>query len=178
MVGTISDTQSGLSYAQLGGKWALERASALSANGFTQGEEAHVQEDYKDDRTGKISAYYANIYSGLLNTKVTYTGDLEAAAKGEFNNLESTNYPKDHVRQDADSKSYTVSGKKAWYFKTVLKYPNASTYGWNFTSETVIVIAVDRGGSAQRPAILYISIPDSHEHQGDLEQAVNSLKAQ
>ena len=177
VVGTINDTQTGLSYAQLGGKWTLERASVLSAGGFTQGEEAHVQEDYKDDRTSKVSAYYANVYSGLLNTKVTYTGDLEAAAKGEFNTLEPTNYPLHHTRQDGDSKSYTVSGKKAWYFKTVLKYPDAATYGWNFHSETVVVIAVDRG-SGQRPALLYVSIPDSHEHQGDLDQSINSLKAQ
>ncbi len=177
VTGTITDKTTGLSYAQFGGKWQLEQASTLSAIGFSAGEEAHVQEDFKDDTTGRVSPYYANVYSGLLNTKVTYSGDLAAAAKGEFDTLEATNYPKHHTRQDAITKAYTVSGKKAWYFESVLKYPDAATYGWNFRSETVVVIAVDRG-TGQRPAVLYVSIPDSHEHQGDLQQAIDSLKAQ
>jgi hypothetical protein len=177
VIGTITDTQSGLSYAQLGGKWYLETPSNLSQIGFSKGEVAHVQEDYKDPTRGRVSAYFANVYSGLLSTKIAYSGDLEAAAKSEFGQLETTNYPKDHTRQDGDSKAYSVSGKKAWYFKTVLQYPNASQYGWNFHSETVVVIAVDRG-TGQRPAILYISIPDSHQNLGDLTEAINSLKAQ
>jgi Protein of unknown function (DUF2510) len=179
VIGTISDSTAGLSYAQLGGKWysaTIASGGGLSALGFTGGEEAHVQEDYKGD-DGQVGPYLANAYSGLAAPAITNTSDLGAAAKDEFAAVEPGAYPKDHTRQVLESKSYTVSGKPAWYYKVKLSYPDATANGFNFKTETAVVVAVQRG-SGLRPGILYLSIPDSHQNQGDLDLLLGSLKAE
>ncbi|MGI8329662.1 DUF2510 domain-containing protein [Actinomadura scrupuli] len=179
VIGTISDSTSGLSYPQLGGKWypaTITSGGGLSALGFGRGEEAHVQENYKSE-SGQYGPYLANAYSGTLAPTVTSTTDLEAAAKGQFSAVEPGSYPKNHTKQDLESKSYTVSGKRAWYYKVKLSYPDATTNGWNFQTETAVVIAVERGAGL-RPAIMYVSIPDSHQNQGDFDVLVGSLKAE
>jgi hypothetical protein len=179
VIGTISDTTAGLSYAQLGGKWysaTISSSGGLATLGFSRGEEAHVQESYKSE-SGRLSTYLANAYSGLLAPAVTSTTDLEAAAKGEFTAVEPGSYPTHHTKQDLESKSYTVSGKRAWYYKVKLHYPDATANGWNWQNETALVVAIERG-SGQRPGIMYISVPDSHQNQGDLDLLLSSLKAQ
>jgi hypothetical protein len=179
VIGTISDSTSGLSYSQLGGKWypaTIASGGGLSTLGFSRGEEAHVQESYTTD-SGQTSTYLANAYSGLLAPAITSTTDLEAAAKGEFTTVEPGSYPKNHTKQDLESKSYTVSGKRAWYYKVKLSYPGAAAKGWNFQSEIAVIITVERG-SGLRPGVMYISIPNSHQNQGDLDALVGSLKAE
>jgi hypothetical protein len=179
VIGTINDTTAHLSYPLLGGKWyskTMTSGGGLATLGFTKGEEAVVQEGYKNE-SGNLSTYLANSYSGLLAPAIPSSTGLETAAKAEFTTLEPTSYPKNHTKQDLESKAYTVSGKTAWYYKTKLSYPDATANGWNFHSETVVVIAVDLG-TGGRPAILYTSIPDSHQNQGDLELILSSLKAE
>lgn len=177
VTGTITDTQSGLSYAQLGGDWlpAAIQAHSLAAVGFGQGEEAPVQTGYIDDN-GKSGTYLANIYSGILYSKVPYTGDLQASAKGLFDAILPLMYPKNHGIDVLDSRSFPVSGKNGWLYKVKLTYPDATAKGWNFHSETEVIVLVDRG-SGSRPAVFDVSLPDSHANQGDLDVEIGSLRA-
>jgi hypothetical protein len=174
VTGTITDSQAGLSYSQLGGKW--ERAQPVRAEtglgklGFTRGAVAPVQENYN----GSGSAYVASVYSGEVPSSVT-SSNLETAAKGMFTALAPGSYPQPNTKQDLESKSYAVSGEKAWWYKVRLSFPQARSSGWNFTKETVVIVTVDRG-SGKRPAVFYVSIPDSHENQGDLDLLLSSLK--
>ncbi|WP_222720954.1 DUF2510 domain-containing protein [Actinomadura sp. HBU206391] len=175
-VGLVSDTQAGLSYPELGGTW--DRATSVSSTdslgklGFTRGAVATVQRDYN----GANSRYVASVYSGELNSTVS-TNDLESAAKNLFRAVEPTSYPQPNTKLDLDSKSYSVSGKNAWYYKVQLSFPQARSRNWNFTKETIVIVTVERG-SGKRPATFYVSIPDSHVNQGDLDLLLSSLRAQ
>jgi hypothetical protein len=169
VVGTINDSAAGLSYAQLGGTWKL---TTFSNNrfGFTRGEDSQVMADYENG-----SPYLATAYSGTLPTSAGSGSDLEAAAKAYFAALEPSSYP-EHTKEELQSKSYTVSGKEAWYYQVRLDFPQARSQGWNFSSETATIIVVDQGTS--RPATFYLSVPNSHPNQGDADIVINSLKAQ
>lgn len=180
VVGTIDDSQAGVSYAQLGGKWKLQEippTSGFARNyGFTKGEVAVVQESYN----GK-NPYLASAYSGRLPASVTYkgTGDLESAATSFGRTIESEpepngSYPS-HSRQDLESKSQTIDGRSAWYSKFRLTFPQAQAQGWNFRTETVIFILIDQG-SGKRPSVVWLTLPDSHENGGDLELLAGSVK--
>jgi hypothetical protein len=176
VIGTTADTSSGLSYPQLGGTW--ERARAVSSGsgigklGFVLGSVATVQRDYD----GPNSRYVASVISGALTSTVS-TNDLETAAKRLFTALMPTVYPQPNTKLDLESKTYSVSGKKAWYYKVQLRFPQAQAKGWNFGKETIVVVTVERG-SGKRPATFYVSVPDSHENQGDIDLLLNSLKVQ
>lgn len=174
VVGTISDTQAGLSYDQLGGKWTMHTPSGTIAQlGFDKAEEAIVQDNYD----GKGDPYVASALSGTLAPALSYggTGQLEATAKAEFAAVEPTAYAT-HTKEDVDSHALsTQSGKHGWLYKVKLTFPQAASQNWNWRTETAAIIILDRG--SDRPGVLYISIPDSHQNLGDLDLLVNSAHA-
>jgi hypothetical protein len=176
VTGTVSDTRAGLSYAQLGPPWqppqAIRPTSNLGKLGFSRGAIATVQTDYD----GPNSSYVASVYSGVLPSTVR-SGSLEQAAKNLFTAAYPEAYPTPNTKQDVESKSYTVSGKKAWIYKAQMSFPQAETKGWNFSKETAVVVTVELA-SGKPPATFYISVPDSHKTQGDIDLLLGSLKAQ
>ncbi|MBC6468826.1 DUF2510 domain-containing protein [Actinomadura alba] len=174
VIGAITDTQAGLAYSQLGGTWesavTVSAGNSLGKHGFTRGSIATVQRNYR----GAGSSYVASVYSGRLTSTVS-SNDLETAAKSLFTAIEPTSYPQPNTRVELESKAYTVSGKRAWYYKVQLSFSQARSEGWNFTKETIVVLTVDRG-SGGRPAVFYVSIPDSHANEGDLQLLLSSLR--
>jgi hypothetical protein len=173
VTGSITDTLAGLAYSRLGGTWespiTVSAGKSLGRHGFTRGALATVQRNYR----GSGSNYVASVYSGRLTSTVS-SNDLETATKSLFTVIEPTSYPQPNTRVELESKAYTVSGKRAWYYKVQLNFPQARSEGWNFTKETIVVLTVDRGSG--RPSTFYLSIPDSHRNQGDLDLLLSSLR--
>lgn len=167
---TITDTQGGISYAGLGGAWHRETispAGGLASLGFDQGEVAVVMKNYDNGEP-----YVASAYSGVV--PIGATGSLEATAKALLATLEPASYPP-HTRQDLSSASHPVDGHDGWLLKVRFDFPEAKARGWNFRSETAAMLVVDRG-NGQQPAEFYVSIPDGHKQQGDLDLLLSSLK--
>lgn len=169
VVGTITDNQAGLSYSQLGGTWQVESFPPGNSQGFSRGEDSHVMDNYQDGQP-----YLATAYSGVLPRSVGFSS-LEAAAKGFFKFLEPNSYPT-HTQRPLQSKTYQVSGKKAWLYQLRLDFPQAKSKGWNFTYEIATVVVVDHG-SGSRPSTFYLSVPSSHPNQSDTDLLLGSLKA-
>ncbi|MBO2445994.1 hypothetical protein J4573_02740 [Actinomadura barringtoniae] len=144
--------------------------------GFTYAEIVVVQQKYDGTQN-----YYANAYSGRLPASVPYTGtqDLSKAATTLAKNIESEPEPRgaypSHTRRDRDNRAYTVSGRSAWYVKFQVIFPQAQSRGWNFRSETAVLILIDQGAGA-RPSTFFVSVPDSHPNGGDLQSLVASVR--
>ncbi|GAA3239490.1 DUF2510 domain-containing protein [Actinocorallia longicatena] len=173
VVGTQTDDKSGLNWAQLGGGWTVQATvtGSYAKLGLIKGEQAVVQKDYK----GPGSDYVATVFAAVLPDGVFYSnGDLEGAAKSWFGSVRPGFYP-EHTVEDVSSRAYSVSGKKAWYYEVKVSFPQAESQGWNFRTERAIIVLVDRPG--EQPAGLYLSIPDSHKNQGDVQVVLDSLKA-
>jgi hypothetical protein len=180
ITGTVDDAQAGVSFARLGGGWtttALGSSDGFnSLYGFTWAEVAVVQQKYDGTQN-----YYANAYSGRLPTSIAYSGieDLSRAATTLARSVESAPEPRgaypSHTRRDLEERAYTVSGKNAWYIKFQVIFPQAQSRGWNFRTETAVLILIDQG-SGNRPSTFFVSVPDSHPNGGDLRQLVESIK--
>ncbi|WP_199485331.1 DUF2510 domain-containing protein [Actinomadura craniellae] len=175
VVGTVTDEQAGLSYAQLGGKWQpaspIGSTDPLGRLGLTRGQTAAVQEDY-DGREGD---YVASVYSGQVATTVTPDDSLQVGARSFLAALPSFAYPAGYTQREIESRAFQVDGHSAWYHRLELSFPQAKSRNWNFTKEIVLFLTIERG-EGRRPAVLYLSIPDSHVNQGDLDLLVNSVK--
>ncbi|MCO6007035.1 hypothetical protein NE236_18800 [Actinoallomurus purpureus] len=170
VIATTTDTQAGISYPRLGGSWRTEAVTATSGLGklgFDQGEVATVMTDFQNGQP-----YVASAYSGVGTD--TTSVPLEVKAKAVLAALEPTAYPA-HTRQDLTSESHPVDGHTGWLVKVKLTFPQAKSQGWNFRTETAALVIIDRG-NGQAPAQFYVSIPDSHKHQGDLDLLLTSLK--
>ncbi|WP_106399879.1 DUF2510 domain-containing protein [Actinocorallia populi] len=173
VVGTITDSSSGLSWSQLGGEWTsstIPTDNPYAKLGLVKGQVASVHKEYN----GPGTDYVASAYSAELPTSVFYTnGDLEPAAKSWFGLVRPAFYP-EHRTEDVSSRAYSVGGKKAWYYEARVSFPQAESKGWNFRTERAVIILVDRPGD--QPAGLFLSFPDSHANQGDLALILGSLK--
>ncbi|MEV0401082.1 DUF2510 domain-containing protein [Actinoallomurus sp. NPDC050550] len=170
VTGTITDAQAGISYPKLGGKWHTEAVTAtspLGKLGFDQGEAAEVMADYQNGQP-----YLASVYGGAATNTVPVPPETEA--KALLAALEPAAYPA-HTRQDLTSASHPVGGHDGWLLKVKFTFPQAKSAGWNFRTETAAILIVDRG-NGRSPAEFYVSIPDSHGHQGDLDLLLSSLK--
>jgi hypothetical protein len=175
IVGTLDDSEAGLSYARLGGNWTEEKNFASASRlGFSSGQVATVQENYEPGK----GRYVASVYAGTLPVSVIYEGpdSLESAGIGLFSNIETGSYPPDHTSRRMESRSYTVGDKRAWIIRYQLSFPSAAAKGWNFDKEDIALVLVDRDDDGKRPGFLYVSIPDSHKTPGDLDQLLDSLK--
>ncbi|MFL6056292.1 MAG: hypothetical protein ACJ72W_25845 [Actinoallomurus sp.] len=115
--------------------------------------------------------YVASAYSGAGPATST---PLEMKAKAVLAALEPTAYPA-HTRQDVTSASHPVGGHSGWLLKVKLTFSQTKSQGWNFRAETAAIVIVDRGNGLP-PAQFYVSIPDSHKRQGDLDLLLGSLK--
>ncbi|ROO89592.1 uncharacterized protein DUF2510 [Actinocorallia herbida] len=174
VTGTIDDSDSGLSWPKLGGDWTEPAdPEGDDSHGLHTGQTAIAQKAYDG-----VGDYYASVYGGVLPESVTYAGgagaDLEAPAKAWFEMIEPDFYP-EHETTETASRVSSVSGKKAWYYEAVLKFPQAADKKWNFTTERVIIVLVDRPGS--RPAGVYLSLPDSFANQSDVDTIISGLKS-
>ncbi|GAB3964884.1 hypothetical protein GCM10029978_026370 [Actinoallomurus acanthiterrae] len=170
VAGTITDAQAGISYPKLGGTWHTEGVTAtspLGKLGFDQGEAAQVMANYQNGQP-----YLASVYSGAATNTAPVSPETEARAL--LAELEPVAYPA-HTRQDLTSASHPVDGHDGWLLKVKFTFPQAKSEGWNFRTETAAILMVDRG-NGRSPAEFYVSIPDSHGRQGDLDLLLSSLK--
>ncbi|MGH3392332.1 MAG: DUF2510 domain-containing protein [Actinomadura sp.] len=175
VTGVISDSRARLFYSRLGGTWQppefVQPSSSLGKLGFNRGAIAPVQTNYD----GSNTPYVSSVYSGTIPAAAS-AGSLEQVAKRLFTTVYPDWYPRPNTRQELESKAYSVSGRKAWIYKVQMGFPQAETKGWNFTKETAVVVTVEVA-PGKPPAMLYISIPDSHKTPGDLDLLLGSLKA-
>jgi hypothetical protein len=175
VLGAIKDRAAGLSYARLGGKWSLARNAWMRDHGWPIGQDAVAMRNFEGSND-----YLSGCYSGLLSRDIRYnsSADLKAATELLADSVEKANdvYPARHERRDLESKPLTVGDRQAWLVRMELRFPQARKERWDFNRETAAFIVVDRGAS-QRPGMLFMTLPNSHKAQGDINLVLNSLRA-
>ncbi|MBB6351288.1 hypothetical protein FHU36_007871 [Nonomuraea muscovyensis] len=173
--GRITDAQAGLSYAPPKG-WSVPAAASINGTSpaqqrWSSGVQAVSQEKYDgtDDWIG-------NIYTGLLNELYPYSGSqsLGTTAKAVFADF-ARFYQLPHETKIVADKATKVGDKDAWVFQFELDFSKVSKdrdYKWK--KENGAIVLVDRG-AGERPAIVYVSVPDNLGTDV-VDQVLGSLK--
>lgn len=169
----VTDSAAGISYTRPASSWSDLQQYPPQIPGQVQWDEAIgaiAQENYVKGRN-----WVANVFTGRLIAGYSGTGDLPKVTKPITQYVEANNYT--HVGaktlQVVDSKSVTVDGHAAWLEKFKYTFKDADSLKLNFKSETAAVICVDR--AKQKPAVLYVSIPDNFD-TGIVDRVLNSIK--
>lgn len=173
VVGEINDQEAGLTYAKLGGNWAaLQPGGGQGMADWTAGQYQIAQANYQDGRD-----YLATCLSSPLQGSTGYSGtdDLEAATTRMADQIQATYYPQEHTREDIESTAIEVDGHQAWKVTYDLTFPQAEANAWDFQSERVVVMVIDRG-DGNTPGLFYFSLPDNLPLQGDIDAVVSSIK--
>ncbi|GLY89822.1 hypothetical protein [Actinoallomurus iriomotensis] len=163
--GTITDRQSGISYALLGSPWA-RLTSRLSVN-HTSGEEVNSRrKDYKH-------FWYAAVYVGPLDPKLAVAGSQRLRAAAELTGKEFVDelYSDDGQRKDLAGAPMTVDHRNAWV--TAFRMTHTASDRLQ-KGQTEVIVAVDTG--RRMPAIVEITIPSNQPNLlPDINHVVRSL---
>jgi len=156
----MSDTSSGLSYAELASPWQAGCPAVLKTPMFSwsAGENAVAGQVTIN---GSAFDWHGNACSGVLQQQFPYSGtaDLQTIATSMVSALDPAYYnPLVHSRTVQDSSAMQVSGHQAWMVKFLISYPDAIGENLSWTSELGAVVVVDRG-AGQAPAVFYASVP-------------------
>lgn len=101
----------------------------------------------------------ADVYTGVLGPTAHHTGlrQLRATTVKLTVQIARNLYQTHRKAYRLRSRPLTVDGRRAWAVNFVYYYPNAAAQGWQFRTESVAVLVIDRGS---RPAsVFYASIP-------------------
>jgi hypothetical protein len=169
----LTDSQSGLSYAQLGSPWQPSCPSGLNGGGFTwtAGESAVAGQV-----NGGQSTWYGVACSAPLPQQYGYSGvaDLENVATNVVNTFSGYYGMLQNNTAQQLSQPVQVSGHAGWEIKFLVTYTNPQGQGLSWSDELGAVVVTDLG-SGVAPAVFYTSIPGNLGEK-NVDSLVSSLQ--
>lgn len=178
--GRISDPDTGLSYVYPGESWIVPKAAETNDPRdpnlplWTSACLAVSQRDYD----GQGNDWMASIYTGRLPRIFPYNGraNLQGLAGALLSVYEPVFYPLPHTRKIVRNEAARVGDHEAWVLEFELDFSQISAaHSLSWKVEKAAFVLVDQG-PAQRPALLYLSIPDNLD-QSVYKRVLDSLEA-
>ena len=171
---TLTDGQTGLSYAQLAAPWGPTCPGGLNSQGFswTAGESALAGQV-----NGGQTTWYGAACSAPLPQQYGYNGvaDLANVTTTLANQFNGSYYQAlSHNYQQELSQPVQVSGHAGWEVKFLITYTNVSGQGLSWNDEMGAVVVADSGTGAA-PAVFYVSVP-GNLGESNVDTLVSSLQ--
>ena len=171
---TLTDGQTGLSYAQLAAPWGPTCPGGLNSQGFswTAGESAVAGQVNQGQTT-----WYGAACSAPLPEQYGYNGvaDLANVTTTLANQFNGSYYQAlSHNYQQELSQPVQVSGHAGWEVKFLVTYTNTSGQGLSWSDEMGAVVVADSGTGAA-PAVFYVSVP-GNLGESNVDTLVSSLQ--
>lgn len=160
--GRITDPQAGISF-QVPDNWKVPpslnpESPAPTQQLWTAGVDAVSQENVVQGEN-----WIGNVYTGLLNELYPYSGasGLGQTAEAVFVDFSTKYYSIEHTTKVVSSKAMKIGDRDAWALQFELDFTKVSEEkGYKWKKENGAIVLMDRG-SGERPAILYVSVPDN-----------------
>lgn len=165
----IVDPSAGISYAYLGDGW-----QGWDFPGHGEMSSVHGQYIVTQESVPGGGEFIAECSSGPLGGQFPVGGpqDYPAAIEAVANSFRANYYPAPNTRQQLRSEPVTVAGRPGYLLQFDLSWDIA---GYDSTGERVTLLLLDAG--RPRPALLYISIPDTHgELYGVIDEVLGSVE--
>ncbi|MFB4262517.1 hypothetical protein [Nonomuraea sp. GTA35] len=169
VIGRVTDPRTGLSFAELGAPWRRSRpiGDGPVQDGRYNLRQTLLTETYGPDDDRK---WWADIDSQHLWSELDAGDSPYDAARAMLDDRQRSAFPAGTAGEDIASQP--VRG--GWLLARMMRMP-PSPDGREAAQELSVAIAVDTG--RPRPAVLWITIPDTHRHLWpDVHTLVRSLK--
>ncbi|MEU8245980.1 DUF2510 domain-containing protein [Nonomuraea sp. NPDC048916] len=174
--GRVADPRAGLSYA-VPADWEVPDFGDINGTNpalqrWSSGVSATSQENYD----GKGNNWIGNVYTGLLHELYPYEGSqsLGTTAKIVFADF-AKYYQVPHTTKIAQDEALKIGDRDAWVLRFELDFTDESkAKGYKWNKENGAIVVMDRG-EGERPALLYMSVPDNLGTDV-VDQVLSSLK--
>ncbi|TDC98634.1 DUF2510 domain-containing protein [Nonomuraea deserti] len=159
--GRVTDPQAGISF-EVPDDWTVPASSDINSPDPTQqkwssGVQKTSHENYQGD-----GDWIGNVYAGVLNQLYPYSGvsGMSDTAKAVFVNF-TRYYRLAHESKIVEDKAMKIGDHDAWILQFELDFSKVSEEnGYKWKKENGAIVLMDRGED-QRPAIVYVSVPDN-----------------
>jgi hypothetical protein len=173
VIGRVTDRALGISYARLGAPWTAATGGWLRPDFFSAGQVSVVQAPFE-----QYESFNATSLSGALrpDESVGYAGprDLPVVGRRVTERILREHFNLPSRRTQISAGPYRVAGRRAWLDRFRLDFTDARARDWKFSADTVAILVLDLGD--HRPGLLWVSVPDTFPHQGDVDQVLGSVR--
>jgi hypothetical protein len=173
VIGRITDPKIGISYARLGAPWTPADSGWFRPDLFSAGQVAVIQAPFE-----QYASFNATSLSGPLRPSESagYTDprNLAVPARRATQRIMREHFNMAGGRTPISSGRYPVPGRQAWLERFRLDFADAKARNWKFTADTVAILVIDLGD--RRLGLLWVSVPDTFPHQGDIDEVLKSVK--
>ncbi len=164
----IVDDEAGIAYPYLGDGWYQYALAMPLETTSVRGQYFTTQDSVPDG-----GEFIAQITSGPVAEGYGWTGPgSEQTTAGTLaDSVRGNYYPGPNERVVLRDEATTVDGAAAWIHEFVLSWDAA---GYDATGERAALVVIDTGRPA--PALLYLSIPDTHaELYGVIDRVIGAV---
>jgi Protein of unknown function (DUF2510) len=170
----LSDSQSGLSYAQLAAPWQGGCPASLNNGTFTWTDGEYAVAGQVNGST----AWYGEACSGPLPADYGYngsTGQLQNVAEHLAQSFAGSYYNAlQHSTNPEQDQAITVGGHQGWEVGFDTTYSNAAGQGATWSDEQAAVVVVDPGTGAA-PGVFFVSVPQNL-NEANVNSLISSLQ--
>lgn len=173
--GRITDGQAGISYAPPRG-WTVPAYGSVNGTDPARQRWSSAVQAVSHEKYDGTDDWIGNVYTGSLHELYPYAGtqSLGTTAKLVFTDF-ARFYQLSHETKVVADKATKVGDRDAWVFQFELDFSTVSKerdYKWK--KENGAIVLMDRG-EGERPAIVYVSVPDNLGTDV-VDQVLGSLK--
>ncbi|MGR6917981.1 hypothetical protein ACU635_27380 [[Actinomadura] parvosata] len=168
-IGRVTDPKTGLSFAELGAPWRRSRpiGDGPIKDGRYNLRQTLLTETYGPDGDRE---WWADLDSQHLWSELDAGDSMYDAARAMLDHKQASAFPAGTTGQDIASQPV----RDGWLLARMMRMP-PSPDGREASRELSVAIAVDTG--RRRPAVLWITIPDTHRRLWpDVHTVVKSLR--
>lgn len=173
VVGTVTDTRLGISYARLGGPWTTANSAWIRPDYFSAGQVSVVQAPFEE-----YESFNATSLSGPLRATesagYTAEGALPVVAQRVRGRILNEHFALAHNRTTTFAGRSRIGARPGYLEILRLDFPQARQRNWKFTADTVAILVIDLG--AGKLGFVWVSVPDTFPNQGDIGQVLSSVK--
>ncbi|MGN9784066.1 DUF2510 domain-containing protein [Nonomuraea sp. ZG12] len=160
--GRVTDPKAEVSFEVPEG-WEVPKTPINGSDPRSQQWTSGVQKTSHDNYDGKNASWIGNVYTGTLSESYPYAGasGLSATAKTIFLDFNARYYGLPHKNKIIADKALKIGDRDAWVLQFELDFTEESEkndYKWK--KENGAIVLMDRG-EGQRPALVYMSVPDN-----------------
>ncbi len=176
VAGLVTDPRAGISFKVPEGWTVPEADQVTSSDPRVQSWSSAVQKSSHANYDGKGGDWIGNVFTGTLNEIYPYTGvsGLSDTAKTVFADF-GKYYQMPHETKIVADEATKIGGRDAWLLRFEFDFTKESEKnGYKWKKENGAIVLMDRG-EGERPAMVYVSVPDNLG-TGVVDEVLSSLK--
>ncbi|MEV0615271.1 DUF2510 domain-containing protein [Nonomuraea sp. NPDC050404] len=158
----VTDSRAGVSF-EVPDEWTVPEPNTVNNGSPAEQQWSAAVKGMSHENYEGESDWIGNVFTGELNELYPYSGaaGMEETAKAMFLQFSTNYYAPAHESKIVEDKTMKIGDRDAYLLQFELDFTKISDEkGYKWKKENGAIVLMDRG-DGQRPAVVYVSVPDN-----------------